>query len=400
MSDQRELDVLDRGADRQGAVVDDVQRGRSGELSLESRQELAHGLRHLHGVRAGLLEDGQRDRALVVVPGGGLVVLDAADDGGEIGDADRRAVAVRDDHGPVALGVQDLPVGLDGEGRQGPVEDSRREVDVGAADGVGDLVDADAAAGELPRVDLDADGVLLRAVDLHLRHAGDRRDALRHHDLAVLVELGHGKRLRGQGEVHHGLVGRIDLSVGGRRRHVRGKLPRHGRDRRLNIEGRAVQVPRQVELQRDLRRALGRGRAHVVQARDRRELALERSRHRGGHRLGRRSGQRRGNLDRREVHARKVRDGEQPVGHQAEDEDARHHERRRDGAADEELGEVHDFFASAVRTSIFAPGERRNWPSVTTVSPAESPLAITTPLGTLRATVTGRDSTVRSGLTT
>ena len=170
---------------------------------------------------AGLLEDRERDRALVVVPGGGLVVLDAVDDFGEVAQADRGAVAVRDDHGPVPLRVQDLPVGLDGERRQRPVEDPRRQVDVGAAHGVGDLVDADAAAGELPRVDHDAHGVLLRAVDLDLRHARDGRDALRHHDLAVLVELGQRQRLRGQREVDHGLVGRVDLSVGRRRGHVR-----------------------------------------------------------------------------------------------------------------------------------------------------------------------------------
>ena len=44
------------------------------------------------------------------------------------------------------------------------------------------------------RVDLHAHRVLLRAEDLHLRHAVDRRDALRQQRLGVLVHLGQRQR--------------------------------------------------------------------------------------------------------------------------------------------------------------------------------------------------------------
>ncbi len=107
--------------------------------------------------------------------------------------------------------------------------------------------------------------------------------------------------------------------------------------------------------------------------------------------------------DRREVDVGQVADRQQPVGHAAEEQDAAHDERGHDGAADEELGDVHVLRAPRRRapplTSTLAPGTRRSWPSVTTVSPAREPV-VDHGLASrrMRATLTGRSSTVPVGL--
>ncbi len=45
-----------------------------------------------------------------------------------------------------------------------------------------------ALLGQRHRVELDTDGVFLAAVDLHLGHAADHGDSLRHQGFAVLVK--------------------------------------------------------------------------------------------------------------------------------------------------------------------------------------------------------------------
>src|ERR1019366_4299646 len=134
-------------------------------------------------------------------------------------------------------------------------------------------------------------------------------------------------------------------------------------------------------------------RVHVVEAGDRRELTLERRRDRGGHRLGARSRKRRGHLDGRKVYVRQVRNREEPVAHDAEEEDPHHHERRGDRTPDEDLGNIH-------LIATFAPGARRSCPSVTTRSPGARPLSITDHCCQVRRTTTVRFSTVSSALMT
>ena len=175
-------------------------------------------------VRARLALDREDDRALgrlvVEVPRRRLVVLDAVDHAPELLEAHGGAVAVRDDDRVVGLGVRQLARRLDGERALLPVERAGREVHVRVPDRLGHLVDADAAAGERVRVDLDAHGVLLRAEDLHLRDAAHHRDALREQDLGVLVEGPERQRRRGEADVEDRLVGRVHLPVRRRRRHV------------------------------------------------------------------------------------------------------------------------------------------------------------------------------------
>src|SRR2546422_6020499 len=112
---------------------------------------------------------------------------------------------------------------------------------------------------------------------------------------------------------------------------------------------------------------------------DRGELLFERRRHGGRHRLWAGPGEARVHRDRGEVHVRQVAHGQQAVGHDPEQQDAHHDERRHHGPLDEELGEVH-LSASNSRagsatpfTSTGAPATSRSWPSVTTSSPGRTP---------------------------
>ena len=106
--EQGELHVVHRVADRDRAVVEDVEVHRGGELGLEHGEDLPDRVHHLDGVGAGLALDGEDDRPVVVVPARDLVVLHAVDDAPELLEADRRAVAVGDDERPVGRGIGEL----------------------------------------------------------------------------------------------------------------------------------------------------------------------------------------------------------------------------------------------------------------------------------------------------
>src|SRR6185437_9325611 len=101
---QGDLDVLDGGADGQGAVGDDVHLDRLRDVGLDPRHRLLDGLDRADHVGAGRLVDrhvhdatGFQGRVLVggagFGPGAGLVVLDVGD----------RAADVLDPHGGAAL---------------------------------------------------------------------------------------------------------------------------------------------------------------------------------------------------------------------------------------------------------------------------------------------------------
>ena len=192
--EQRDLDVVDRVADRLRAVEHDVHRDARGQLLLERWQQLAHRLVPPHGVGSRLLLNRQHDRALVDEPGRGLVVLHAVEDACR---APPGAQAFRcgrrrrwGDSAPALVswpavwmvydfsGPQRMPVGRLTLLFLTACMTSSKPMSAGR---------------ELPGVHLDAHRVLLAAVDVHLGHAGNHGDALRDHGLAVLVELVQGQ---------------------------------------------------------------------------------------------------------------------------------------------------------------------------------------------------------------
>ena len=158
------------------------------------------------------------------------------------------------------------------------------------------------------RVELDAHGVLLRAEDLTCATPLDRRDALRDHRLGVLVDRRQRQRRRVSARKRIGWSAGLTLLIAT----AAPACPAAAGARAAAIAdctscAARVDVAVERELQRD-RASMPwpLDERHRVDARDRRELPLERRRDGRGHRLGVGAGQARLHLDRREVHVRQV----------------------------------------------------------------------------------------------
>ena len=246
-----------------------------------------------------------------------------------------------------------------------------------------------------------------------LGDAGDLAEMLHQNIFGVIVDLGQRHQVGGQGEDHDRRVGRVDLAIGRRRRQVLRQLSARRIDRRLDVLCRAVDVARQVELNRDRAVAKDAARRHLGDAWDLTELALQRLRDRSGHDLGAGAGELSCHLDRREIDLRQRGHRKQRIGRRSDEQNSRHQQGGRDRPRDKSAGKVHlDFLlragtivggqplAAGLFTSTRAPGCRRYCPAVTTCSPAAKPSStMATPLLTW-PTLRGRVSAVLSGLTT
>ena len=144
---ERELDVLDRIADRDRSIGEDLQIDRRRHLGPIGRQLLPNRIDHRDRVGAGLPLHRQHHRALVVEPARDLVVLDAVDDVGDFLELDRRAVAPGHDHIAVFLGP------AHGIGRHqrdvlvGSVERADRRVGIGRDEDPANIIERDVARG-------------------------------------------------------------------------------------------------------------------------------------------------------------------------------------------------------------------------------------------------------------
>src|SRR6201999_2162781 len=133
---QRELDVVDRGPDSDGAVTDHGQIDAGGNGALQFWNFRADLADHVDDVGAGLALNVDDDGRRALVPTTGAVVLQPVDDLGDVADGDRRAVAVGDNDRLVGVGSRDLVVGGDGVGLLRAVERTFGTGDVGAGNGV------------------------------------------------------------------------------------------------------------------------------------------------------------------------------------------------------------------------------------------------------------------------
>ena len=156
-------------------IAGGIEASSCGKQRLDAIDRLDH-------VGARLALNGQDDGALVVVPAGDQVVLRSLDRLADVADAHGRAVAVGDDQVVVGLGLQQLIVGVERVGLLRAVERSLGQIDIGLAEHVAHVLEADAAVGERLRIDLHADRRLLLSADADQADAGDLRD-LRHEDV-------------------------------------------------------------------------------------------------------------------------------------------------------------------------------------------------------------------------
>ena len=141
---------------------------------------------------------GEDDRALLVVPAGDQVVLRPVDGLADIAHAHRRAVAVGEDQRVVVVGLEQLIVGVERVGLARAVERAFRQIDIGLADDVADVLEADTARGQRLGIDLNANGRLLLAADPDQADAGYLRDLLQQDVLGIGVDRGQRQGIGGQ----------------------------------------------------------------------------------------------------------------------------------------------------------------------------------------------------------
>jgi len=194
----------------------------------------------------------QNDRVRIVPPVRHAIVLHAVVNLAQILEADGRAVAVSNDQRTIQRGARELPIGLQSEGSLLAVERADGEIHVSAGHRCVHVVYADLPRGHGLGIELDAHGVFLRAVDLHLRHALYHRDALAHQGFRVLIHGVKRERLRAHGQVKDGLVRGIYFGVSRRRGHAGGKLGGSARNGGLHVLRGAIDVAAEIELQRDV----------------------------------------------------------------------------------------------------------------------------------------------------
>jgi len=153
-------------------------------------------------------------------------------------------------------------------------------------DGAAQILERQTHRGEAPQIGLHAHGRLLGSHHVGLRHPFDLRQTLGE-DRVGRVE--HGLRRHGFGrqrqDQHRALVG-IGFAVGWRLRQACGQIRDRGIDRGLHVFGGVGGLARGIELQHHGRTAERARTRHLVDARNRAEMALECRRDGGGHRLG------------------------------------------------------------------------------------------------------------------
>ena len=270
-----------------------------------------------------------------------FVVFDAVVDVRDRVEPHRVAVAIRDDHRLIRRRVHQLAIGQHRVGAVRSVDGAGRQVHVRVLDGVGRVVDADPVRRQGAGIEVDPHGILRRTSYLNLRHATHRGNPLRNRRFGVFVDGGDRKDRRAQDELQDRLVARVHLLVRRGHRHLRREQTRRFRNHRLDVLSRRIDIPIEIELQRDVRVPLRARRVDRIETGDRRKLFFERQCDRRGHRLWTGTGETPLDLNRREVDDRQIADGQQAIRHHAEDQNSEHDERRGDRTCDEECREVH-----------------------------------------------------------
>ncbi len=166
---------------------------RGWDCRFKQRQLRPHLIDCIDHVGAGLLEDGQEDAwRIPFAQAASLGILRPGHRTADIMDAHRCAVAVRDDDVVPGRRGQDLIVVVDHETLLCTVKGALGRLAVAATICVPYILEAKADRCKLRRVDLDAYGRLLLAVDRDLGNAADLRKLLGQDILGRIID--HGDR--------------------------------------------------------------------------------------------------------------------------------------------------------------------------------------------------------------
>ena len=127
------MHVFHGGANRSGAVGEDVDFDRRRKCGLKLREKLLHAVDDGDDVGARLALNVENDRRILIGPGGLFAVFHTVDDVGNIADTNRSAVAISNDQRLVAVAREQLVVRADGVGLMQAVESTLGHVHIGLA---------------------------------------------------------------------------------------------------------------------------------------------------------------------------------------------------------------------------------------------------------------------------
>jgi hypothetical protein len=291
---------------------------------LQLRQGGLDAIDGLDHIRARQFIHRQQDRLLAIGKGRKASVFRCVYGAADVADAHRSAILIGNDDVVPRCRLEHLAVVVNRESAGSAVDRSLRADGRCIDDHAAEILAREADGGQLYRVDLDAHRRFLLAANVDLGDAGDLAEMLHQDIFGVIVDLGHRHQVGGQGEDKNRRVRRVDLAIGRRRRQVLRQLSACRFDRRLNVLCRAIDVPGQLELNRDRAVAKDAARRHLGDARDLTELALQRLRDRSGHDLGTGSGELSRHLDRREIDLRQRRHRKQRIGRRADEQNSGH----------------------------------------------------------------------------
>jgi hypothetical protein len=131
------------------------------------------------------------------------------------------------------------------------VKRTERLVHVAGFNRLFNLINPKSIGREFVRVNLNANGIRLRAKNADLRDAIDLRNLLRQQILGIIVHVRHRQCRRRHGQENNRRIRRIYFLISRRRRHIRRQLFRRLGDGRLYILCRRVNVAVERELNRD-----------------------------------------------------------------------------------------------------------------------------------------------------
>ena len=322
-------------------------------------------------VRARLAPDVEYQGRRRVHPAAQLRVLGALCEGRDVAQAHRRIVPVGDDEVRVIGGALQLIVGVDRVRARRPVERALRAVLVRDVYRRPQIVEIEPVRGERARIDDDPDRGTLAAADADDADPLELRNLLGDARVGEILDLRQRHDLRGDAERQYRRVRGVHFRVDRRRGQILRQEVLRCADRRLDLLLGDVDRERQVELQCDDGGAGGTRRRHLREARHLAELLLEGRRDRRGDDVGARAGVERLHLDGRVGDLGQRRQRQREIRHEADREDRRHQQRRRDRALDEEARRIHagagrrlaggrivTFPARAARRAIARPHRR------------------------------------------
>ncbi len=213
---ERELHIMDRGTDCLGSIGQDGELDCRRKRRAQVRQQPANPLAGLDDVRPGLTLDGEHDRRLSVEPAAYPAILDAVEHRSDVCQPDRGAIAIGNDDVAISLSSEELSVRRDRVGAVLSVEITLGPGSIGLGDCVSHLLETETESRDRDRVDLDAHGTPLLALDGDQPDAFDPRQLLDQPSLGDIVQLGQGHAVGGKRQQHDRRIGRVDLAVGRR----------------------------------------------------------------------------------------------------------------------------------------------------------------------------------------